>query len=833
MINEERQEESSSVSGESEYEDGAEGDMNEGLEVANHEEVEVDINNIGMHMNHSRNSDSTSSLSSSSRSHCSSSVHSDSHSSGSDCGSDSDHVDFSSDSENAEEDCSDSDNEPLYEGSDISAKEGLLGVLELYIQEKWTKKSLHKNITLLKKLLPKPNEIPSSGDAALAYLDKITPTLREIEHIYCSKCYFIIKEGENKCGHNSEEKFYEFPINEQIKYMFENRGLADIIDNNRNGNGSEGNMCDITDGSLYKGVKENMNGKYDLVLLGYTDGVNMSKSSKQELWAILGTISEVPPRLRGSFMVVCAVIVGQKENNEMMNMFFKPFVTSLQKLNQDGMSWVHPRSKETFCTKATSPMLCADAPAKALVLQHQRFNSKYGCNTCEQKTVLVELTAAEIAENAHQPNPRKRKKRKRRFVYQDDTNPAPLRTAERMDHQAAEAERNGKPCKGVLGHANVTNIPYFNRALCACAEYMHLVLLGVVKYLLSKIFFEKGPWYIGDKVHDINDFIANIKVPDFIKRSPRGLTDFKFWKASEFLHFLLFYSLPLFKDLLPKEYYQHWMLLVASLHIFLQEHISNDELQAAELMMKDFVRDIGKLYGDACYTYNVHNLLHIGLLVRRMGPLWGTSAFVFESFNGFMASIVHGTKHLGKELIRNIKIAQQVALLNSIVHANKNDFYNIPDAPTVELLGKPLDLLNLSGEEIHILLKEQMVDCQLYNRVKVRSSVFYTSKLYDSNKRRSNSLVRFESYNSMPAGYGEIIVFIKRENKSVCCLLKCFKILHVNLFVHEKTTFVVKNLIPIDNSDDLLIVPIELISMKMLRMGSCLGKTPNLVEVNL
>jgi len=95
-------------------------------------------------------------------------------------------------------------------------------------------------------------------------------------------------------------------------------------------------------------------------------------------------------------------------------------------------------------------------------------------------------------------------------------------------------------------------------------------------------------------------------------------------------------------------------------------------------MLRSFVRDIGVLYGEACDTFNAHTLLHVPLFVRRWGPLWATAAFLFEAFNGFIGDHLHGTKHLGKELIENIKISQMVAILDNIVNSPSLNFLQFP-----------------------------------------------------------------------------------------------------------------------------------------------------------
>ena len=50
-------------------------------------------------------------------------------------------------------------------------------------------------------------------------------------------------------------------------------------------------------------------------------------------------------------------------------------------------------------------------------------------------------------------------------------------------------------------------------------------------------------------------------------------------------------------------------------------------------------------------TANVHLLLHLTECVRELGPLWVYSCFHFESQNGILKSLVHGTQHVEKQII--------------------------------------------------------------------------------------------------------------------------------------------------------------------------------------
>lgn len=416
--------------------------------------------NISTHTFHNSDRDTDSSSDESGVSTSGASSESDGSHSSSVHSSNSDRVTEESESE-SESDDDESDIKCLYDGSNMTSLEGLLRVLKLFVEEGWTKRSLDKNVKLLKKMLPEPNELPSSGKAALKKLESLTSSCNETEYLYCNDCLQLSGTNVDTCDHSvGFSKFYTFPIGEQIKHMLEQRSLASAIEfyhdhNNR----KEGFICDIVDGAEYKKVKEHLPNLYDLILLWNTDGLALSSSSQQEMWLVLATICEVPPRLRSSFMVIAGVYVGKKKPD--MNVFLKPFSDSLLKLYEDGVSWVHPVLKMPFTSKIVAPVLSADAPAKAAVVRNKNHNSRFGCNTCEQKSKKIQLSAEEMQFNENNPG-RKRKRRKRRFLFQEDVASAPLRSGMRMNLLADMAERRGKSRRGVIGRAVISNTPHLD-----------------------------------------------------------------------------------------------------------------------------------------------------------------------------------------------------------------------------------------------------------------------------------------------------------------------------------------------------------------------------------
>ena len=49
-------------------------------------------------------------------------------------------------------------------------------------------------------------------------------------------------------------------------------------------------------------------------------------------------------------------------------------------------------------------------------------------------------------------------------------------------------------------------------------------------------------------------------------------------------------------------------------------------------------------------TINIHNLLHLPDIVKRLGPLWAHSCFPFENANGELLKLFHGSQAVEKQV---------------------------------------------------------------------------------------------------------------------------------------------------------------------------------------
>ena len=216
---------------------------------------------------------------------------------------------------------------------------------------------------------------------------------------------------------------------------------------------------------------------------------------------------------------------------------------------------------------------------------------------------------------------------------------------------------------GIKGKSALTSI--VDLALGAPIDYMHCVLEGVVKRLLKKWVTSsshRNHYYLNkEKLREVDaNLIVQLPPHDFSRASRSIDKHRKFWTASKFRTWLLFYSLPLLLGYLPPLYIHHYALLVCALHILLQPQLTPTKTKAAEEMLKDFVHFLPELYGEAECTINAHLLLHLCEHVRIWGPLWGFSAFGFESKNGHLMGHAHATYRVAEQLLFSLNLNQSL-----------------------------------------------------------------------------------------------------------------------------------------------------------------------------
>ncbi|XP_060564666.1 uncharacterized protein LOC132723884 [Ruditapes philippinarum] len=311
---------------------------------------------------------------------------------------------------------------------------------------------------------------------------------------------------------------------------------------------------------------------------------------------------------------------------------------------------------QQFLLKAVLLNVVCDAPARCIVQNFTQFNGFFGCGCCMTKGSSVQTSARGTMLS---------------YPYEitDDNakmGHSQLRTHSETVKYARDAFLNGKPVHGVKGFTVLTDVSYFDIIKCVTVDYMHCVLLGVQKMLLQ-LWTDNGnkneKFYIGDYVGVLDDRMAALTSPNVINRSPRHMKELKHWKASEYRSFLLFHSICCLQDMLPQDYYLHYLLFVESIYLLLQSSISRSDISRAQLLLAKFCAQMDYLYGQRYETYNVHCLLHLTEKVEDLGPLWCQSCFFYEDLNGSLRSLFHGTTKIELQIVSAVSIHQQIPFL--------------------------------------------------------------------------------------------------------------------------------------------------------------------------
>ena len=84
------------------------------------------------------------------------------------------------------------------------------------------------------------------------------------------------------------------------------------------------------------------------------------------------------------------------------------------------------------------------------------------------------------------------------------------------------------------------------------------------------------------------------------------------------------------------------------------------------------------LYTAGRETINIHSLLHLAEGVRNLGPLWTHFCFPFESYNGNLLKLFHGTQNVDLQIVSAVAILQSLPCLKLklIPGSIEEEFFN-------------------------------------------------------------------------------------------------------------------------------------------------------------
>ena len=568
-----------------------------------------------------------------------------------------------------------------------------------------------------------------SSYVGVVTLDEITCPL--------SSCSFKIRLQDSLEGGHF---FFYLPLGPQLTDLFENHGLLDVL-RRPSVRTFNNNICDIVSGKLYKqiyGQLSSCDADYHLTLTFNCDGVPVFKSSSFGIWPILCAVNELPPDIKSNHILMAALWFGVGKPD--MNVFLEPFINDCISLSEKGFSSTLPGSHIRISCKANAIVGICDAVARPLMQNFKQFNGHYGCGYCLHEGERVEQGNGWT------------------MAYPKNSELI-MRCKEGNAALVSEAMDTGTPCMGVKGPSLLSLLPHFDIIKGMVPDYMHCICLGVVRQMAKLWFHSKHheqPFYIGTLAPVIDSRLLAIKPPCSISRTPRSVSVLKFWKAHEWLAWLLYYSLPVLKNILPAAYYNHWALLVECTAVLLGNDITLANLVHCERSIVQFVSDFQDLYGKQHMSFNVHQTLHIVQSVKDWGPLWSHSAFMFEAFNAVLLKMIRGTQGVPMQILNTFYLTRAIPhnIRNVLPNCSHSEKLFIETLTThrrkikaamnvtngVIVLGQPsYRLLRRSHfvalHSVSVVVPQTIV--AYYNRVINRGEIIHTYKYCKDLKRNS------------------------------------------------------------------------------------------------
>ncbi|KAI9558376.1 hypothetical protein GHT06_015147 [Daphnia sinensis] len=383
------------------------------------------------------------------------------------------------------------------------------------------------------------------------------------------------------------------------------------------------------------------------------DGVPLTKSSGSQFWVIVGYL----PFIEDSVPFSVGVYHG-KTKPKISNNFLEELVEEAQHLYTTGFSY------RGNCYKLKIEAFICDAPARAMIACVKSHSSdRYGCAKCTGFGVIL----GELRTNDS------------------------FRGKNCVDHHH---------CRSIL-----ENLDYVDMIHDLPLDPMHLIDLGVQKKMLTILCGIdsrkriRGVTLTPVIVEQIDAFLAIIR--PFISRlefarQPRTVKELPRWKSSEYRVILHYVGVVLFRNYLPRNLFNHFLLLHYAVKIFSCEEFCHKNNACADSLLSIFIKQSAVLYDQSFVSYNVHSLFHIASDVLKFGVLENFSAYRFENFYGNMK----------KYLIKSEKPLQQ--FVKRQVEEENCKLFSRPSVPAM--------LPKLKCVEPHNdgPLVQNLVGCQFY-----------------------------------------------------------------------------------------------------------------------
>ncbi len=332
---------------------------------------------------------------------------------------------------------------------------------------------------------------------------------------------------------------------------------------------------------------------------------------------------------------------------------------------------------------------------------------------------------------------------------------------------------------GIKGPTELTRLKFYSVSKSTQIDYMHSVAYGVVKKLFEYWFEKTDPDFkfsLKRLSDEIETRLKKIRPPSYIPSASKALKDWKFWKAKDFIHFILFYSVPLFFDIMSTEQFNHMYKLVLALEILLEKRINIAQIDLADSLLNDFISNAANIYDKNIMKSGFHELLHLSQCTKEIGPLNSVSCFPYEEINRKVLRLIKGRDLMGEEFfkhfitvkalnmfsknyfIENEKMRKFIIKHSVIKSGNRKSNVNDEYKLNSKLKTKIKDLALLS------FVQRQNHKSEFFHKIEYKGVIYSIKK----NTKFNNSFIKFQN----KFGEVKLIYEMDREPFLICKLFE-------------------------------------------------------------
>ena len=120
--------------------------------------------------------------------------------------------------------------------------------------------------------------------------------------------------------------------------------------------------------------------------------------------------------------------------------------------------------------------------------------------------------------------------------------------------------------------------------------------------------------------------------------TPSDIGRFSGFTADQWKNWVLFYSLPTLKSILPTDHYTCWAKFVQIFWLLCRRSINASDVKEADDMIMEFCWSFVSLYGKSLLTPNMHLHGHLASVIQDYGPVYSFRLFPYERLNGILGS---------------------------------------------------------------------------------------------------------------------------------------------------------------------------------------------------